>query len=154
MAAFAARNVPPFHNGGVATKNTFYLPSRYRPGVLAHEMFHMWNGGSIVPDGAAELWFLEGGTEFYTTDTLFRAGRLSAVNYVGDYHWFIGRVAELEGQLDISLLEACQRAMAEGGLVKDFAYYKGRLFFFLLNERVYQATGGQRVGGLKRGAGQ
>ncbi|MGC8947433.1 MAG: hypothetical protein ACP5N6_14900 [Anaerolineae bacterium] len=142
MAAFADRNVPPFHNGGVAMKNSFYLPSQYRPGVLAHEMFHMWNGGAIVPAGADELWFLEGGTEFYTTDTLFRTGRFPPVTWVGTYNWTAEQVAELEQTLGISLLEACRRARAEGGAVKDFAYWKGRLFFFLLNEKVNQATRG------------
>jgi len=144
MAAFADRNVPPFHNGGVASRNSFYLPSQYRPPVLAHEMFHMWNGGVIAPANADELWLLEGGTEFYTTDTLFRTGRFPPVTWLGTYNWHAEQVAELERQLDISLLEACRRAMAEGGAVKDFAYWKGRLFFFLLNEKVRQVTGGSR----------
>lgn len=144
MAAFADRNVPPFHNGGVAPRNTFYLPSQYRPEVLAHEMFHMWNGGVIAPASADELWFLEGGTEFYTTDTLFRTGRYAPITWMGLYNWLIAQVSELERELNISLLEACRRAMAEGGKVKDFAYRKGRLFFFLLNERVRQTTGGSK----------
>jgi len=144
MAAFADRNVPPFHNGGVASRNSFYLPSQYRPPVLAHEMFHMWNGGAIVPASADELWLLEGGTEFYTTDTLFRTGRFPPVAWLGTYNWHMEQVSELERQLDLSLLEACRRATAEGGAVKDFAYWKGRLFFFLLNEKVRQVTGGSK----------
>jgi predicted metalloprotease with PDZ domain len=107
-------------------------------------MFHMWNGGVIAPASADELWLLEGGTEFYTTDTLFRTGRFPPVTWLGTYNWHAERVAELERQLDISLLEACRRAMAEGGAVKDFAYWKGRLFFFLLNEKVRPVTGGSK----------
>ena len=144
MAAFAASNVPPFHNGGAAAQNSFYMPSEYRRPVLAHEMFHMWLGAAICPASQSELWFQEGGTEFYQTDARIKTGLLAPVFYVGDYAWFDETVRQLEQSLGVSLLEASQRAMAEGGPIKDFAYYKGRLFVFLLNQLISAASNGDK----------
>ena len=52
--------------------------------VLAHEMFHEWNGIIIAREQPEELlyWFSEGFTEFYTRRLLYRGGFLDFSGYV------------------------------------------------------------------------
>lgn len=42
--------------------------------VMAHELFHFWNGLSLVPADDREEWFKEGATDYLTTATLARNG--------------------------------------------------------------------------------
>src|SRR5262249_11067794 len=53
-------------------------------GLLAHEMFHEWNGHTIVPLDPEELcyWFTEGFTDFYTRRLLYRNSFITTDEYV------------------------------------------------------------------------
>ncbi len=52
--------------------------------LLGHELFHSWNGQTIMPEPPDELayWFTEGFTNFYARRLLYRAGLLSLTTYV------------------------------------------------------------------------
>jgi len=54
--------------------------------LLAHELFHNWNGGKIFlgDTGALGYWFSEGFTNFYTRRLLFRAGLFTPEKYIED----------------------------------------------------------------------
>lgn len=54
--------------------------------LLAHELFHAWNGVAIRPDGPEELayWFTEGFTDFYARRLLRRCGVFDVDDYVAD----------------------------------------------------------------------
>jgi len=51
--------------------------------LLAHEMFHQWDGHTITPVDPEELsyWFTEGFTDFYTRRLLYRNGLMSNEDY-------------------------------------------------------------------------
>jgi predicted metalloprotease with PDZ domain len=50
-------------------------PSTLR--VIAHELFHLWNGGAIDLDPEELRWFAEGVTEYYGLRALAVSGRMS-----------------------------------------------------------------------------
>jgi predicted metalloprotease with PDZ domain len=53
-------------------------------GLLAHEMFHEWNGQTIEPEEPEQLvyWWTEGFTEFYTRRMLLRGGLITPQEYI------------------------------------------------------------------------
>jgi predicted metalloprotease with PDZ domain len=51
---------------------------RARDRVVAHELFHLWNGGAFDLDSPDVKWFAEGVTEYYALRALEAIGRLSA----------------------------------------------------------------------------
>jgi predicted metalloprotease with PDZ domain len=56
--------------------------------LLAHELFHTWNGVKIPPRQPEELlyWFTEGFTDYYTRLLLLRAGLITLEEYFDDYN--------------------------------------------------------------------
>ncbi|MBI3505012.1 MAG: hypothetical protein HY059_09240 [Proteobacteria bacterium] len=55
--------------------------------LLAHELFHTWNGGKILrEDEELSYWFSEGFTEFYTHRLNLRAGVTTLADYVEAYN--------------------------------------------------------------------
>lgn len=56
------------------------------PRLLAHEMFHHWNGGILSLDEQPQtsFWFSEGFTDFYARRLMFRAGLLEAEAWLAD----------------------------------------------------------------------
>lgn len=57
--------------------------------LLAHELFHTWNGGKIVPEpgqGRGLFWFSEGFTSYYTWVMNLRAGLIDLDQYVRQYN--------------------------------------------------------------------
>lgn len=56
--------------------------------LLAHELFHTWNGGKIRAQKPEELiyWFTEGFTEYYSRLLLLRAGLITFDEYVETYN--------------------------------------------------------------------
>lgn len=56
--------------------------------LLAHELFHTWNGAKIPPRQPEELlyWFSEGFTDYYTRLLLLRAGLITLKEYFNDYN--------------------------------------------------------------------
>ncbi len=45
--------------------------------TLTHEVFHLWNGYTMVRGSPAEEWFLEGGADYYTNVALARSGQIT-----------------------------------------------------------------------------
>jgi len=60
------------------------MRSRSLARVVAHELFHFWNGGSIDLNGPDLRWFAEGVTEYYGLRALAAAGRLSDEDLVDE----------------------------------------------------------------------
>jgi predicted metalloprotease with PDZ domain len=60
------------------------MRSRSLDRVVAHELFHFWNGGSINLDAPEMRWFAEGVTEYYGLRALSAAGRLPAERLVDE----------------------------------------------------------------------
>ena len=56
--------------------------------LLAHELFHAWNGRKVGRQQPEELvyWFSEGFTEYYTRLLLLRSGLMTLEEYIRDYN--------------------------------------------------------------------
>lgn len=88
-------NQPPHSFGGAALTDSFAaFVSSDKPvewslkHLLAHELFHTWNGGKIRAQQPEELvyWFTEGFTEYYSRLLLLRAGLITFEEYVETYN--------------------------------------------------------------------
>lgn len=88
-------NQPHHSFGGVALTDSFaaFVSSDQRVEwslnhLLAHELFHTWNGGKIRARQPEELlyWFTEGFTEYYSRLLLLRAGLITFEEYIETYN--------------------------------------------------------------------
>lgn len=61
-------------------------------GLLAHEMFHQWDGHTLAPVDPEELcyWFTEGFTDFYTRRLMYRNGLVSDAEYAASVNKRLG----------------------------------------------------------------
>lgn len=83
-----------FAGAGLANSFTTYVAAdswRHEDLVflLAHELFHTWNGGKISAapgQGRGMFWFSEGFTSYYTRVLALRAGLLDLPQYVRGYN--------------------------------------------------------------------
>lgn len=135
-------------NDGGAFAQSFgqRMPAPFREGeaiswarLLVHEALHAWLGITISPDPYAESqWFTEGGADYLTTKTLYRAGLIDEHDVIfiteGQIRRFLlGRV--MSGQ--ISLAEAGENKQQNRLLV----YGGGALFHLMLDARMRQLHG-------------
>ena len=51
--------------------------------IIAHELFHLWNGKSFAPANDDAEWFKEGFTNYYTLKSLHHVGFLDDLSYLG-----------------------------------------------------------------------
>lgn len=114
------------------------------PGLLAHEMFHHWNGRIIEREEPEQLvyWFSEGFTDFFARRLMFRAG--------------YGGVEEVARSLNQKLRdyalsparEASNEAILEGFWtdrdVGKLPYLRGDVIAMLLDAEIRQRSGGTR----------
>ncbi|TPV96186.1 MAG: hypothetical protein B7733_06070 [Myxococcales bacterium FL481] len=74
-----------FASPGHSLRANADAPTRGFAGLLAHEMFHQWNGGTLrleaTGEPGREYWFSEGFTDFYTARVLVRLGHLTVEGY-------------------------------------------------------------------------
>lgn len=49
--------------------------------IIAHELFHSWNGEAVRSDGDDFLWFIEGVTVYYSYRVLLDAGIINGAQY-------------------------------------------------------------------------
>lgn len=95
LVSLIPTNQPRHSFGGVALTDSFAaFVSSDKPvewsfkHLLAHELFHTWNGGKIRARQPEELvyWFTEGFTEYYSRLLLLRAGLITFEEYVETYN--------------------------------------------------------------------
>ena len=77
-------SVAPLASGGETFANSISLMFNYPPGInnkaswgylLAHEVFHLWNGHTISPVSQHEVeWFVEGFTDYMSKLTAYKTG--------------------------------------------------------------------------------
>jgi hypothetical protein len=118
-----------FMRGGAAGRRSIVQPPD--PIVLAHEVFHWWNG----PDGtdASATWFREGFTEYYGVKTA-QAGSLideqAGRACLADLH---GEMRHLEADGPVSLEDASLQARKDSRS-RRLVYSKGALLAWHLDE--------------------
>jgi len=60
------------------------LESRSLPRVVAHELFHFWNGGAVDLSPTSLRWYAEGVTEYFGLRALQVTGRMSPADFASE----------------------------------------------------------------------
>lgn len=116
------------------------MRSRSLSRVVAHELFHFWNGGAVNLDAPDLRWFAEGVTEYYGLRALSAAGRLSAGDLVDE---LAGTFDRLSGNVWAdSSMAALGIGYSRNAQAWSATYAKGLLAAWTLDLRL------ARVGGL------
>jgi predicted metalloprotease with PDZ domain len=113
-------------------------------GLLAHELFHHWNGQRIerVEPEPLVYWFSEGFTDFYARRLLLRSGLLTPEEYAADLNesvagYFTSPVRN----------EPNERILADfwrNGDVEKLPYRRGDVVAVLTDAAIRKASGGAR----------
>lgn len=102
--------------------------------VVAHELFHFWNGGALAYPLPDDRWFLEGASDYYGLRALAASGRLS----LGDFADELALAYDqLEGNrwADSSNV-VVSRAAGEDAAATTAAYAKGALCAWAVDLRL------------------
>lgn len=128
---------------GRATGNAAALRLSHDPGahgwrstgrVVAHEVFHFWNGGALALPLPAERWFLEGASDYYALQALAASGRLAPGELADELAATLDR---LEGNAWAdSALGAIGAAAEQDGGAWVATYAKGALAAWALDLRL------------------
>jgi predicted metalloprotease with PDZ domain len=131
-------------------------------GLVAHELFHAWNGKRIRPAVLGpfdyvreaytrELWVVEGLTTYYTDVILRRAGILPQQRYLDKQAEQVTRLLNIPGRLVQPLEDASfdawikfYRPDANSPNATISYYHKGALVGLLLDLEIRRATGNTR----------
>jgi predicted metalloprotease with PDZ domain len=115
--------------------------------LLAHELFHNWNGQALIrmPDkNEAEVyWFTEGFTEHFTREILLESDLITRKQYLHDLNQQI-RDYELN-----PLRERSNEVLAErfwsSRHAHDLAYQRGALVALMLDHEIREHTDGEKT---------
>ncbi len=144
--------------------NRFGFTTRYKDflTLVAHEYFHAWNVKRIRPDALGPfdyenenytklLWVAEGGTAYYESVLVQRAGLISAEDFLA------GKAAQFQalqtrpGRFETSLEDASFDAWIkyyradENAVNNQISYYdKGEIVNFLLDVEIRKASNGAK----------
>ncbi|MEP6850554.1 MAG: PDZ domain-containing protein [Acidobacteriota bacterium] len=131
-------------------------------GLVAHEYFHCFNVKRIRPDALGPfdyenenytklLWVAEGGTEYYSSVLLRRAGLITEKDYLGNVAQHIQRLQTMPGRFETSLEEASFDAWIKGyrpdenSVNNQISYYeKGAIVNMMLDLTIREASGGSK----------
>lgn len=148
----------------LAPRTTFARDADYRDfmGLVAHELFHAWNGTRMRPAALWEidyerenytrlLWVVEGFTAYYDDLLCLRAGVLSTTDYLEILGRRIGDLAEIPGRFLDPLAAASfdawiklYRPDANTHNATQSYYTSGSLAAFCLDLRIRDLTDGER----------
>ncbi len=113
------------------------------PWLLAHEMFHEWNGQAIRLSQPERLgyWFSEGFTDFYTRRLLYRAGFLSREEYLASWNHRLSEYASNpERNAPATRIEAAFWTNAD---VQSLPYQRGDVVALFVDHAIARASGGR-----------
>ncbi len=112
--------------------------------LLAHEMFHEWNGLVLGRDAPEELvyWFSEGFTDFYARRLLLRCGVIGLDDYVGSLN-------EMLRRLHASPVRNAPNARIQADFwndpdVRGLPYVRGDCVSLLLDQAIRASSDGER----------
>ena len=109
--------------------------------LIAHEMFHTWNGRKIprAPPEEAITWFSEGFTDYYARLLGLRAGVLDLGEYIDEYD------GALEALYRSPLRTIDDQAIAagfwRGPMIEKIPYHRGDALAHRLNRELRRASG-------------
>jgi predicted metalloprotease with PDZ domain len=112
--------------------------------LLAHEMFHEWNGRIVrrVEPEQLVYWFSEGFTDFYARRLLFRAGRLTVDQYARDLDDSLSRymLSPVRNAPDQRILDDFWKDRE----VADLPYRRGDVIAMMLDHSIREHSRGAR----------
>lgn len=129
--------------------------------LLAHEYFHLWNVKRLRPDALGPfdyenenytkmLWVAEGGTAYYESAILLRAGLISAEDFLSGKARSISQLQNTPGRFETSLEDASFDAWIkyyrpdENAVNNQISYYdKGDIVNWLLDMIIRSSSNGQ-----------
>lgn len=114
-------------------------------GVLSHEMFHLYAGGSYLQgtDKTTVEWFSEGFTEYYTSLSMLRTGLIDEDTYYEKLGYYLSRyymTTQRWPEERISLVDAGQ----DKGANWFFLYGGGAVMALALDLDIREQTDGER----------
>jgi len=113
--------------------------------VLAHEMFHYWNGTHFLVgrDQDRNSWFSEGFTEYYSNLALIRSGLVSQGEYLGKLAFQFSRLYSSQ-----AFVTGKQPNLLDAGLQKGInwhlIYGGGASMAFILDVEIRNTTSGEK----------
>jgi len=113
--------------------------------VLAHEMFHYWNGTNFLvgDDVNANSWFSEGFTEYYANLALVRSGLVTKEEYLQKLAYQFSRFYSSQ-----AFIQGDQPALLEAGYQKSrnwhLIYGGGASIAFILDIEIRHLTHGEK----------
>jgi predicted metalloprotease with PDZ domain len=141
-------SVSSLQQGGETFKNSislmfFRAPDMYDKGqwgyLLAHEVFHLWNGSAIAPADQPQVeWFVEGFTEYMSKLTAYRTGFTSEAEFLQQLAYCRSDYLRLAGK--ISLVDAG----VEKGVNYSLIYNGGMAAAFALDIEVRTKTNNKK----------
>ncbi len=112
--------------------------------LLAHELFHHWNGGLLAREEPGQLiyWFTEGFTDFYARRLLYRAGLMSRQQYADSLNeLFAGfLLSPVRSEPNASIAQD----FWSDEKIKDLPYRRGDVVALLLDHEIRRQSGGAR----------
>lgn len=144
--------------------NKFGFKTRYNDfmALVAHEFFHVWNVKRIKPDALGPfdyenenytrlLWVAEGGTAYYESVFVRRAGLISAADFLAGKAAQFQALQNRPGRFETSIEEASLDAWIkyyrpdENAVNNQISYYdKGEVVNFLLDIEIRKASNGAK----------
>lgn len=110
--------------------------------TLAHEMLHTFVGGLDEPEGLESSWFSEGMAVYYARLLAWRAGQITADQFLKDLNTTAGRYYT-DALIDTPNSEIPARFWADTR-VRVLPYDRGSMYFAVVDEQARAASGGKR----------
>ncbi|HKB16179.1 MAG TPA: hypothetical protein VKF62_08935, partial [Planctomycetota bacterium] len=112
--------------------------------LLAHELFHNWNGQKMprVEPEALVYWFSEGFTDFYARRLLLRGGLITLEEYAADLSERVGSYLASPVRNDPN--QRLLRDYWKDERVERLPYLRGDVVALLLDAGIRKASGGAR----------
>jgi len=156
IAIFAAKTPDGKYIHGTAHGLGFAGPiemgNTYTLQFMAHEIFHVWNGGVINQRSHYEAWFKEGFTQYYGYITPYRAGLYSEnvfSQYLkNDYNDYLRKYELGEDMALYRVNEATARkeGYSQSESIRVWIMYsKGALIASLMDDEIQNKTGGKKT---------
>ena len=151
LGIFAGETSDGRHIHGSAHGTGFVGPVYVDHTFLAHEAFHVWNGGITTQKSDYEVWFKEGFTQYYGYLTPYRTGiysRKRLLRYLDrDYKAYLRKYGT-EDDMPLTRVKE-EIARREGYEQLSSArvwimYYKGALVASLMDSEIRRRTNGRK----------
>ncbi len=136
---------------GSAHSTGFAGPVNVGPSFVAHEIFHVWNGGIANQKSDYEGWFKEGFTEYYGYLTPYRVGLYSEERFLQhlkrNYEGYLKRYGTKD---DIALTRVKEQLARKEHREQSWSakiwsmYHKGSLVASLMDSEIRKRTYGRK----------